>query len=267
MFCLICERVGDPVRTISTYNGQIYEVCSFCNTHNNVRREFLVDSDTSGCWNITVDPDGVIRNIADEYEFKIRNWYGSIPDFINKNFSDGKILDYGCGVGFLAGSLSKNHNVFAFDISPAAREQARCRFPDVVVLDSLNFDDLEGFFDVVICYHVIEHVVNPIETLRNLNRLLTDNGMLVVGTPNIFSLAAKKFKGRFRLYDQGHLTMIGDTQLAKVIVDAGFQVIKTEFPFFSTKYFTFKNVWRFLVGRGISPPFYGSIVTIFAKKS
>ncbi|MEZ5691615.1 MAG: class I SAM-dependent methyltransferase [Rickettsiales bacterium] len=87
-----------------------------------------------------------------------------------------KILDVGCGRGFLVDILSKNHNdVSGVDIviPPVVRE----KFPKVKFfednVESLPFDDSE--FDTVICTHTLEHVRNihlAISELRRVSKRL-----------------------------------------------------------------------------------------------
>ena len=63
------------------------------------------------------------------------------------------------------------------------------------------------YFDVILFYHVIEHLENPQNELKILYELLKRGGILIVGTPNVSSLAAKIFQGNFRLFGPGHLCL------------------------------------------------------------
>ena len=44
-----------------------------------------------------------------------------------------------------------------------------------------------------------------------------------------------------------------------------FEIIKIEKPFFKTEYNTLKNFLRLFNPFKLSPPYYGSIVTIYSK--
>ena len=55
--------------------------------------------------------------------------------------------------------------------------------------------------------------------------------------------------------------------MKKVLVNKDFKIEKEEFPFFKTDYFNFKNILRLFMFHNISPPFYGSIMTIYARKN
>ena len=121
-------------------------------------------------------------------------------------------------------------------------------------------------FDVIMFYHVIEHLENPNKILKILHKLLKHNGVLIVGTPNIGSLAARLFKGNFRLYGPGHLCLFNPKSLKWVLSESGFRVHRTEYPFWKTDYANIKNVTRVFNLNQISPPFYGSLMTVYARK-
>ena len=62
-----------------------------------------------------------------------------------------------------------------------------------------------GQFNLVLAVEVIEHVESPIGFLKNIARLLAKNGVAVITTPNVDSLAARlKFLavGRIRMMDE-----------------------------------------------------------------
>jgi SAM-dependent methyltransferase len=103
----------------------------------------------------------------------------------------GRLLDVGCGNGqFLASMRSLGWDVHGIDIDPAGARVAREHFGLPVHLGPLEASGFpDACFDAVTLHHAIEHVPNPIGTLRECHRLLSPGGRLVVVTPNIESLA------------------------------------------------------------------------------
>lgn len=101
------------------------------------------------------------------------------------------ILDIGCGRGTLLRGL--NHalpgaRLVGCDISSGSVEMVKSLGFEAHVADistGLPFDD--EVFDCVIYGEVIEHVVDPDWTLREIARVLRPNGTLIVTTPNIAS--------------------------------------------------------------------------------
>jgi methionine biosynthesis protein MetW len=124
-----------------------------------------------------------------------------------------KILDVGCGEGFLATLLMKKGNsVIGIDISERAIELAR---KNGVKAIKCNVDDeelpLHEHFDVIILSEVLEHLISPMRVIRKLKRYLKKNGYFLLTFPNIafYKYRLQLLFGRFPrqyVYDsQEHL--------------------------------------------------------------
>lgn len=105
---------------------------------------------------------------------------------------DGKhVLDAACGEGFGADFLaSKAASVQAIDIDADSIEHAKQRYgskknlgfhqADVTQLDSLP----EHSFDVIVSFETLEHVMEHDRMLAGFYRLLKQNGVLLISTPD-----------------------------------------------------------------------------------
>jgi 2-polyprenyl-3-methyl-5-hydroxy-6-metoxy-1,4-benzoquinol methylase len=98
-----------------------------------------------------------------------------------------RILDFGCGTGWLGASLTSYGDVTGIDLSSTAIEHGRTQFPDVDLLAG-NFADvrLTGLFDVVISSDVIAHVVDQQAYIQRVADLLRPGGTFVLMTQNGF---------------------------------------------------------------------------------
>ena len=98
-----------------------------------------------------------------------------------------KILIAGCGAGHEAALIQKrmNADVIGVDVEnflkPEFSHWPNFNFQVESVTD-LPFED--NYFDAVFYHHVIEHVDDPAESLRELSRVLKPDGWIFVGTPN-----------------------------------------------------------------------------------
>lgn len=106
----------------------------------------------------------------------------------------GRVLDYGCGPGFLLRLLGREKGVECegVDFSPTNAEQTAEKmtgmssFKGVSVVKGLPTQLADGRFDLITCIEVVEHLNSSqlAETLAELNRLLAPTGILFLTTPN-----------------------------------------------------------------------------------
>ena len=66
--------------------------------------------------------------------------------------------------------------------------------------------------------------------------------------------------------DKTHISLFSADSLIRLVRKYKFKVFDINFPFFETPYFTKKNILRMFDKSKISPPFYGSTITLFLKK-
>ena len=206
-------------RSLCDWNGIRYQVCKDCGSiYQNPRINFEYEEKY---WDEIVDPDGKTRDLKTERDFKVKNWYGDTLKFVN-SIPPGKILDVGSGLGFFLSAINSKWERYALEASRYAINFMEEQYPDISVqlgiLENANY--AENQFDVIMFYHVIEHLNNPQKELNLLFKMLKHNGVLIVGTPNIGSLAARLFRGNFRLYGPGHVCLFNPKSLNKIIKKA-----------------------------------------------
>ncbi|NNU81627.1 3-demethylubiquinone-9 3-O-methyltransferase [Halovulum dunhuangense] len=107
-----------------------------------------------------------------------------------------RVLDLGCGGGFLAEALARRGAVVSgIDPSEGAIEAARAHAAGegleigyaVGVGEALPYED--GSFDHVVCVDVLEHVTSVERTLAEVARVLRPGGMFLYDTINRTALA------------------------------------------------------------------------------
>jgi len=98
-----------------------------------------------------------------------------------------RILIAGCGSGHEAAAIGQHTGsaVEAVDVEPffqeAQQQYSGVNYRVASVCD-LPFED--AAFDAVFYHHVIEHVDDPPASLVELRRVIKDDGVLFIGTPN-----------------------------------------------------------------------------------
>ena len=117
--------------------------------------------------------------------------YRAVYEYATQFTQEQRVLDIGCGEGYGAHLLAQHaKEVVAIDKDRKTIQQAKRRYD----LSNLNFhvhdiSELRGHFlhsfDVVCCFHVIEHLENPEQFLAEVaKRLSNPSGVLLISTPN-----------------------------------------------------------------------------------
>ena len=134
--------------------------------------------------------------------FRVNFIINSLKKFVPS--SDIKILDYGCGRGWMAPFLSQFGRVTGIDFGPAGIELAKKHYGNNADFFLINLKNqsselsrMEGQFDLVVCSEVIEHITDQPAFLKQLARLLKPNGYCVLTTPNGLFWPAYKSRAEF----------------------------------------------------------------------
>jgi 2-polyprenyl-3-methyl-5-hydroxy-6-metoxy-1,4-benzoquinol methylase len=98
----------------------------------------------------------------------------------------GRLLDVGCGAGGVGRAVRDRVDYLAgIELEPDAAAAARAVYDQVVtgrVEDVLG--ELEGLFDTVLAYDLLEHLPSPDEVLRRLHEVTAVGTLLHVSVPN-----------------------------------------------------------------------------------
>lgn len=99
-----------------------------------------------------------------------------------------RCLDVGCGDGRTSGLWLLDHGCSyqGVDVSAQAVEEAQALGLQAGRIDDasrLPFED--GFFDVVVCIEVLEHLFAPLDAVSAMGRVLRPGGLLIVTVPNV----------------------------------------------------------------------------------
>ena len=143
-----------------------------------------------------------------------------------------RILDIATGQGYLLRHLQKagfsNFTCVDIDDQQFREDKAVNHFVNADVNQPLPFAD--GSFDLVISSETIEHVENPRAFVRELKRVMADNGSLILTTPNISTIASRLLflmlghldghrEGDYAV--SGHVTVLPDWALSRIFSEEG----------------------------------------------
>ncbi|MEO8348341.1 MAG: class I SAM-dependent methyltransferase [Acidobacteriota bacterium] len=139
----------------------------------------------------------------------------------------GRLLDVGCGRGLLPALMrARGWEVHGVEFSDWAARHAREELHvPVFVGDFLESPYPPGFFDVVVFWHVLEHVRDPVAALRKSREILKPGGLLVVAVPNLESYQAVATRRHwFHLDVPRHYHHFRLGVLRRILEESGFSV-------------------------------------------
>jgi len=234
------------------------------------------------------DPDGKTRNYFRERKEKTKEFRKDVKKIL-KFKRKGKILDVGCAAGFFLDAMGGKWDRYGVEFSKRAADFARKEIGVKVKVGSLidaKFPD--KFFDVVYMSHVIEHMQDPLSNLREVSRILKDDGIFMFATPNFNSFCSRVFRTRHRLIcAPAHLYFFTKHTLRKMLAKAGMRIIKVSYPYFDSPYFNAREIRNLIVRlfllwiyiplldtlqikhkefNIVSAPMYGNVIELFARK-
>ena len=103
------------------------------------------------------------------------------------NWKNKSVLDVGCGTGLFAHKVSKlgPKQVLGIDFSKEAVEIAIGTHKNHnLQYQVLDVKEIKSKYDVIVSLGTLEHMDNPLKTLKILKKHLTKNGKIIVTSPN-----------------------------------------------------------------------------------
>ena len=140
----------------------------------------------------------------------------------------GRLLEIGCGSGeALQGRQDLGWSVEGIEIDGESARLARGRGIRVGsgALKEQSF--APDSFDAVVLLHLIEHVPDPLDLLRESHRILKSGGRIVVVTPNTSSLGHRWYRRDWRgLEPPRHLNIFGIASFLRLREMTGFRTVR-----------------------------------------
>ncbi len=144
---------------------------------------------------------------------------------INSQSSKGRILDIGAGVGdFL--SIAKNDGWQTIGIEPSDKAKNIAKKKGVSFVENLS--ELESnSFDVITMWHVLEHVPDLENQIKELKRLIKPFGTVIIAVPNFKSFDAHYYGNFWAAYDVPiHLWHFSKTSIKKLFAKEKLDLVK-----------------------------------------
>jgi ubiquinone/menaquinone biosynthesis C-methylase UbiE len=148
-----------------------------------------------------------------------------------QKFKPETVVEVGCGRGYILSILAKL-GCKVVGIESAGAADWILNNPEINVhgvIDGERWPIDDHSIDLVIIWHVFEHVTEPFEVLLEMKRILTEDGAICMSVPNIDSLQARlSLRNWFHLDVPRHHFHYTQTGIEKIIDRAGMKVIQRE---------------------------------------
>ncbi len=138
--------------------------------------------------------------------------------------TSGRLLDVGAGTGYFAAYMrDRGWTVTALEPDEGARKLAMARAKLAIRPSDDLFALAPGTFDVITLWHVLEHVHDPADYLRQFRRLLAPGGILVIAVPNPESRDARQYGPDWAAWDvPRHLWHFSPEAMRRLFSSFGF---------------------------------------------
>ena len=149
------------------------------------------------------------------------------------------ILEVGCAEGGTGSELKKRPGVFVAGIesNETAANIARTVLDDVITgdIESMNLPYSPAAFDCIIFADVLEHLVNPLDVLKKMNKFLKKDGTVIMSIPNVqfYGVVHQLIEGNWTyqkegILDETHLRFYTFKEIEKLVKDAGLSIQRIE---------------------------------------
>jgi SAM-dependent methyltransferase len=166
--------------------------------------------------------------VSNHYSEKYFDWQKSIGEFggwaNQSKFADhissnNRVLDFGCGGGFLLKNIKCSKRV-GVEINPSAAEVARNN--GIEVFTSVE-EVPDSYVDIIISDNALEHTLHPLLELKALHKKLEAGGKI------IFVVPCESINYKYKPNDiNHHLYSWSPMCIGNLFTEAGFSVIESE---------------------------------------
>lgn len=154
---------------------------------------------------------------------------------IYESYVGKRVFDVGAGMGRMVGYyIDQCEKVIATDIFQNQVDYMNERFKDYPNFKATIFDvmtdDLKQYeesFDTVICINVLEHLEDDLQAVKNMKKLLCENGHLILFVPAFQKLYCQLDKNvsHYRRYNKGQLKTLAEQCDMEVVKNIYFNAL------------------------------------------
>ncbi|GAA0724291.1 class I SAM-dependent methyltransferase [Clostridium malenominatum] len=231
MKCILCNNgktdlIDTKIRNVHTDKTKVYK-CSSCGVH--FLNPYFTEKELRSFYNGEYRKNYTEENYYSEE--KIENFFRkSIPEaeirvsrvekYLNK---EDVILEIGCSSGYFLNILKDKVKL----VSGTEWDEGNSSYCKKLGINTAkNIEDFKYKFDKIFMFHVLEHMIDPINFLEKLKNSMKEDSILFIEVPNNGDILLSTYDiPQFRdfYYQSAHLWYFNRRSLSYVLDKAGYQ--------------------------------------------
>lgn len=164
-------------------------------------------------------------NYQTESEYLRKVYFKYFKKFIKPENKKIKILEIGCANGFFLDELQKNgfKNVNGVEPGESSVKRAGKYIKGRIKVDIFKKElFIKNSFDLILCFHTLDHVVDINSFLKDINYVLKNRGKIFFVVHNTNGLSARLFGERSPIFDIEHIFLFNEENLKTVFLRNNF---------------------------------------------
>lgn len=168
--------------------------------------------------------EGGMSDIKRNKTATFQKWMRRIEKYVSK----GRILDIGCAMGFfLEVAQVRGWEPYGLEVSEYSYAIANRKFSNRIFQGDLLDAHFAGdHFDAVTLFDVIEHGAQPLETFKEIYRILKPSGIVALSTMNTRSLSSRLMGEKWPHYKPEHLYCFSSSNMTLALKVSGFEILE-----------------------------------------
>ncbi|MBS1266281.1 MAG: Ubiquinone biosynthesis O-methyltransferase [Candidatus Woesearchaeota archaeon] len=162
----------------------------------------------------------------------------------------GKLLEVGCGEGNFLKEAEKYFDIEGVEFSKYATNKAKRILGDNVSRGNIENISLQpAYYDVIMVFNLLEHLGEPMKTIKKLFDALKEGGILIGSVPNNFGIIGGLATALSNIIDKTHCSTYSPSIWHEYFTESGFNEVQFfgEITIGRNRSFYVKNIfWKFI---------------------
>ena len=168
-------------------------------------------------------------NYDEQIPYLIKTYMGLFDRFNELLTRNPRVLEIGCGNGFFLNALAKKgiKDVYGVEPSPKMVSLAGADLQQRIKTDIFKKNQFaKNFFDLICCFHTLDHLIDPNEFVRESFSLLKKRGLVLVVVHDTEGLSVKVFGESSAIFDIEHIFLFNKKTLRDIFHRHGFETVE-----------------------------------------